>query len=91
MSFKIRPRATESNLTQNAGGTREANFALPTFTGKKRTNETVVQILTYGPRKAVAEVSNHKEPIGKECEALMRKSIDVRLTRVAVQVAWQVN
>ena len=44
--------------------------------------------LTYGPRKAVAEVSNHKEPIGKKCAALMRKSIDVRLTRVAVQVAW---
>ena len=44
--------------------------------------------ITYGPRKAVAEVSNHKEPIGKKCAALMRKSIDVRLTPVAVQVAW---
>ena len=44
--------------------------------------------LTYGPRKAVAEVSNHNEPIGKGCAALMRKSIDVRLKRVAVQAAW---
>ena len=31
--------------------------------------------ITYGPRKAVAEVSNHKEPIGKGCAALMRKSM----------------
>ena len=44
--------------------------------------------ITYGPRKAVAEVSNHNEPIGKGCAALMRKSIDVRLKRVAVQAAW---
>ena len=48
-------------------------------------------IITYGPRKAVAEVSNHKEPIGKRCAALMRKSNDVRLTPVAVQVAWLSN
>ena len=44
--------------------------------------------LTYGPRKAAAEVSNHKEPIGRGCVALVRKSIDVGLTRVADQVAW---
>ena len=43
--------------------------------------------ITYGPRKAVAEVSNHNEPIGRGCVALVRKSIDVRLTRVADQVA----
>ena len=48
-------------------------------------------MITYGPRKAVAEVSNHNEPIGRGCVALVRKAIDVRLTRVAVQVAWQVN
>ena len=36
----------------------------------------------------MAEVSSHKEPIGKKWAALMRKSIDVRLTPVAVQVAW---
>ena len=46
------------------------------------------QILTYGPRKAVAEVSNHNEPIGRGCVALVRKSTDVRLTQVADQVAW---
>ena len=44
--------------------------------------------ITYGPCKAVAEVSNHKEPIGRGCVALVRKSIDVGLTRVADQVAW---
>ena len=47
--------------------------------------------ITYGPRKAVAEVSNHKEPIGKRCAGLMRESNDVRLTRVAVQMAWLSN
>ena len=33
--------------------------------------------LTYGPRKAVAEVSNHKEPIGRKSGIqLVRKSMD---------------
>ena len=39
-------------------------------------------------RTAVAEVSNHNEPIGRGCVALVWKSIDVRLTQVADQVAW---
>ena len=47
-----------------------------------------MHIITYGPHKAVAEVSNHNEPIGRGRVALVRKSIDVRLTRVADQVAW---
>ena len=34
-------------------------------------------ILTYGPHKAVAEVSNHNEPIGRKSEIqLDRKSMD---------------
>ena len=45
-------------------------------------------MITYGPHKAVAEVSNHNEPIGRGCVALVRKSTDVGLTRVADQVAW---
>ena len=33
--------------------------------------------LTYGPRKAVAEVSNHNEPIGRKSGIqLVRKSMD---------------
>ena len=33
--------------------------------------------LTYGPHKAVAEVSNHNEPIGKKSGShLVRKSMD---------------
>ena len=55
------------------------------------THACKISCITYGPRKAVAEVSNHKEPIGKRCAALMRKSNDVRLTPVAVQVAWLSN
>ena len=45
-------------------------------------------LITYGPHKAAAEVSNHNEPIGRGCVALVRKSIDVRLTQVADQAAW---
>ena len=47
-----------------------------------------MQRITYGPHKAVAEVSNHNEPIGSVCVASVRKAIDVRLTQVADQVAW---
>ena len=33
--------------------------------------------VTYGPRKAVAEVSNHREPIGRKSKIqLVRKSVD---------------
>ena len=33
--------------------------------------------ITYGPHKAVAEVSNHNEPIGRQSEIqLVRKSMD---------------
>ena len=33
--------------------------------------------ITYGPHKAVAEVSNHNEPIGRKSEIqLVRKSMD---------------
>ena len=33
--------------------------------------------ITYGPRKAVAEVSNHNEPIGRKSGIqLVRKSMD---------------
>ena len=36
-----------------------------------------IATLTYGPHKAVAEVSNHNEPIGRESEIqLVRKSMD---------------
>ena len=45
-------------------------------------------MITYGPHKAVAEVSNHNEPIGRVRVVLVRQSVDVRMTRVAVQVAW---
>ena len=36
-----------------------------------------VPFITYGPRKAVAEVSNHNEPIGRKSGIqLVRKSMD---------------
>ena len=48
------------------------------------------QFITYGPHKAVAEVSKDKDPIRKgACGVqLVRKSIDVRFKRVESQMIW---
>ena len=41
----------------------------------------IAYYITYGPRKAVAEVSNHNEPIGRKSGIQMvRKSMDFTFT-----------
>ena len=47
----------------------------------------VFVVITYLPRKAVAEVSNHSEPIGRKFGIqLVRKSIDFRFNCFELQL-----
>ena len=44
---------------------------------KNQLSERESRVVTYGPHKAVAEVSNHNEPIGRKSGIqLVRKSMD---------------
>ena len=48
--------------------------------------------ITYGPHKAVAEVSNHNEPIGRKSGIqLVRKSMDFTFNCFELQVNWATN
>ena len=44
-------------------------------------------VITYGPHKAVAEVSKHNEPIERDCGIqLVRKSMDFTFNCFELQV-----
>ena len=51
-------------------------------------NRSILSMINILPHEAVAEVSNHKEPIEEGGVQLVRKSIDVRFKSVASQMVW---
>ena len=73
-----------TGMVVNSSGRKALPIILPSISWNmtpmhqaQHWKDVISTYLTYGPHKAVAEVSNHNEPIGRKSESqLVRKSMD---------------